>query len=613
MNALVALLLKDRISQFTYVDKLAGMVRAITRERAGGTMTIPVDIAVDAPLACPDEEISDLVPNEGYGCIVYFEDKGLRRIQSRTRGVSFESRLRLVCWVNTAKFSGDNYAADRIMEQFIVALQDVPTNEGPFIGVRHQVESVPERGKGLFGAYTYPESSAQYLLYPFDAFAIDIVTALRIRPGCEDQVTPGGVECWTPPTNRRRRFPREFSCEELTDAENGLTAEQLGPGCLDCEGGTGPCADATVTRDGLPFGTVAAGGSINVPSNCDPCPPASCSDPANVAIVEDTQGHAHGGTYKPTGTVNGKDEYTSAQDANRTLYYTGTNWRLEQTGGGGHSHDAAAGNEDYPSDADWSGTGITVTQGTIADLCCDESGGGDVRIRNAADNATIDTVTAPDDWIIPPIRIPYVDADGNPQYFIVYIDGITEGELTVTEPGGGVPPVPRFAVRTTDAGTVVGYCDIMGPALNLPQSRIKYKDADDASEVSAPHNTVFEDGTLRPDYEVPRRELVLTGGTGLGRYVSVGDLIGNTVPTIPQRIIITWEAGMADSIGVVLPAEMQGVAFSFVSETVSHGTITVSVNNGGSFAAAPFTPGTQKVIFRRTTTTNEGSALFTTA
>ena len=240
MNALVALLLKDRISQFTYVDKLAGLVRAVTYERAGGTITIPVDIGVDDPLACGDAEVSDLVPNEGYKCIVYFEDRGLRRIQSRTRGISFESRLRLVCWVNTAKFSGDNYAADRIMEQFIGSLQDVPTNEGPFIGVRHQVETIPECGKSLFSAYTYPDTARQYLLFPFDAFALDIVTTMRIRPGCEDQVTPGSDECWVPPTNRRRRYPSEFTCEELQDPETGLTTAQLGSGCLNCSGG-GPC------------------------------------------------------------------------------------------------------------------------------------------------------------------------------------------------------------------------------------------------------------------------------------------------------------------------------------------------------------------------------------
>ena len=268
MNALVALLLKDRISQFTYVDKLAGMVRAITRERAGGTMTIPVDIAVDDPLACSDEEISALVPDEGYGCIVYFEDRGLRRIQSRTRGISFESRLRLVCWVNTAKFSGDNYAADRIMEQFIAALQDVPTNEGPFIGVRHQVETIPERGKSLFGAYTYPDTARQYLLFPFDAFAIDILTTMRIRPGCEDQVTQGEAECWTPPTNRRRRFPWEFTCEELQDPVNGLTAEQLGSGCLNCGTG-GTCDLCDVVQDNIADEVIAciAGGDVPLATN----------------------------------------------------------------------------------------------------------------------------------------------------------------------------------------------------------------------------------------------------------------------------------------------------------------------------------------------------------
>jgi hypothetical protein len=255
MNALVALLLKDRISQFTYVDRLAGMVRAVTKERAGASITIPVDIGVDDPWACGDSEITDMVPNDAYKCIVYFEDRGLRRVQNRTRGISFESRLRLVCWVNTAKFSNDNYAADRIMEEFVTDLNTGVYNDGPFMGVRHTTESVPERGKALFSAYTYPDSARQYLLFPFDAFALDIVTTMRIRPGCEDQVTPGSDECWVPPMNRRRRYPSEFTCEELQDPTTGLTASQLGSGCLNCSGGG--CNTCTVVNAADPSEVVA--------------------------------------------------------------------------------------------------------------------------------------------------------------------------------------------------------------------------------------------------------------------------------------------------------------------------------------------------------------------
>lgn len=249
MNALLALLLKDRISQFSYVDRLAGMVRAVSREQAGGTITIPVAIAVDDPLACDDSSVRDMVPDERYSCMVYFEDRGMRAIQTRTRGSNYESRLRLVCWVNTAKLNGDPYAGDRILRLFLSVFPTGVYNDGPFIGLRHVVEAVPERGRSLFSAYTYPDAARQYLLYPFDAFAIDVMTTLRIRPGCEDQVTASDEACWTPPSNLRRRFPREFTCEELTAPITGLTAEQLGAGCLDCSG-SAPCAEATVSING---------------------------------------------------------------------------------------------------------------------------------------------------------------------------------------------------------------------------------------------------------------------------------------------------------------------------------------------------------------------------
>lgn len=61
MNALLALLLKDRISQFAYVDRLAGMVRLVKYERSGGVIAIPVAIDAEADLACDDSQQPNLV------------------------------------------------------------------------------------------------------------------------------------------------------------------------------------------------------------------------------------------------------------------------------------------------------------------------------------------------------------------------------------------------------------------------------------------------------------------------------------------------------------------------------------------------------------------------
>lgn len=252
MNARIAAILKDRLSQFTYVDRIAGMVRTAQMERAGQVVKLPVAIDVDDDLACDASTLRDMVPDERYACMVYFEDRGFQRITSRTRGTSFRSSIRMVCWVNTAKFGGDPMAGERIMQQFLAEVhQPGPVNTDTLVGLRTTAETSPERGGGLFGAYTYPESSRQYLLWPFDAFAIDIAAEYRLRPGCEEEPVPGDDSCWTPPTTKRRRNPSEFTCEELQDPETGLTAEQLGAECLDCEGGGGGGTVTITGTDGL--------------------------------------------------------------------------------------------------------------------------------------------------------------------------------------------------------------------------------------------------------------------------------------------------------------------------------------------------------------------------
>lgn len=274
MNALIALLLKDRISQFAYVDKLGGLVRSVSFERAGKTIVLPVGADVQDPLQCGDAEILDLVPDERYGVIVFFEDRGLVPIKSRTRGLSWTSSLRLVCWVNTAKLGGDANAGDKVMQQFLQAINHGPYNVDPFIGVRHRTTGVAAKGATIFGAYTFPDSSRQYLLYPFDAFALEIATEFRVKAGCEPEVSGTDVACWTPPATMRRRHPREFSCEELTDPTNGLTDAQL-QDCLNCSGTAPAACPIAVTVNGAEIIEVAD----------------ACDTPALALTVKDQDGN----------------------------------------------------------------------------------------------------------------------------------------------------------------------------------------------------------------------------------------------------------------------------------------------------------------------------------
>ena len=399
MNALLALLLKDRISAFTYVDRLAGMVRSVSREQAGGeTITIPVAIGVEDPLACGDSSVLDLVPDERYACMVYFEDKGLRAVKTRTRGTSFESRMRLVCWVNTAKLNGDAYAGDRILQQFIASFPSGLYNDGPFIGIRHTVEAVPERGKALFSAYTYPDAARQYLLYPFDAFAIELLTTLRVKPGCEEEVTAADAACWAPPANRRRRNPSEFSCDELNAPITGLSDAQKE--CIDGCGGGGPCPPTTVNgvQSDTPAITVMQGGvevgvlnpvtGVHTVAECpptDPCDPLTatlegveiineadpcgaaitlnCSDPVNLLLI--SGGTIYDGTYYPIWDEADQHwHYYLDGDVNAHAMVMRGVWSI-----GAYTADPP-GTEQWPWEAVFSGLpDMVLTQGTIGDIC----------------------------------------------------------------------------------------------------------------------------------------------------------------------------------------------------------------------------------------------------
>lgn len=182
--------------------------------------------------------------------------------------------------------------------------------------------------------------------------------------------------------------------------------------------------------------------------------------------------------------------------------------------------------------------------------------------------------------------------------------GVTEN---ITAPDG--------TVKTTDGGTTVGTVKSNGTA-SLPQSVIKYKDAANADQVTAASNTEYSGGTLRPATQVPRRELTLDG-VGTGDYVTLADLIANTVPDVTSPVIdraitASWAAGDNETIPIILPAEYQGQTFAYVSNVGTNGTITVSVDGGSTFTAPPFTVGASGVAFRRTTYSGAGSVLYET-
>lgn len=256
------------------------------------------------------------------------------------------------------------------------------------------------------------------------------------------------------------------------------------------------------------------------------------------------------------------------------------------------------------------------TDGTILDTEEIPSGGSEdiiapdaTAVLKNSEGTTLDTELIPsgvsEDVIAPDATVQLKDSAGtNIGTPVAVPSGVSQN---ITAPDG--------TVRTTDGLTTVAAVKSNGTA-DLPQSVVKYKDAVNADQVTAASNTEYSGGTLRPATQVPRRELTL-GGVGTGDYVTLADLIANTVPDVTSPVIdraitASWAAGDNETIPIILPAEYQGETFAYVSNVGTNGTITVSVDGGSTFAAPPFTVGASGVAFRRTTYSGAGSVLYET-
>lgn len=154
---------------------------------------------------------------------------------------------------------------------------------------------------------------------------------------------------------------------ELTIDGNPVDTGSIPSGGFDSipiDGFIPPCEDATAE---LYFDSELID-SILIPSGDTGSFNIDCNTLLNAVDVF-TEDHPHSGIYKLNGTLNGKPQYVKSDDSDRIIFYNGTRWVLQKLGGGGHTHLAAVGNENYPWEADWSSEDIIMIQATIQMYC----------------------------------------------------------------------------------------------------------------------------------------------------------------------------------------------------------------------------------------------------
>lgn len=187
MNQTIANIIKDYIDDLDFVDKIAGLVSttylSITDDKGVKvTKSFPISCTTTAN-DCKEGLYNDLCPDSRYKTIIYFEDGGVTFNKHEGVFKCFTSKLRLVCWINILKLEGEvcpsgdpcTASAD-IIKKILCALPTHPVNVSPFATVFPVVTNQVIRSNAIFSQYSYNEKQTQYLMYPYDYFALEIST-----------------------------------------------------------------------------------------------------------------------------------------------------------------------------------------------------------------------------------------------------------------------------------------------------------------------------------------------------------------------------------------------------------------------------------------------------
>ncbi len=203
MNKQISQILMTRLITLPYIDKFGGVVQTLQK-------VIPMEgekpIIKRIPFSnvhqtqpCELIEMErvnvQFIPEAKLKGMLYFEDNGLSMDNAKpSSSLNFyRSRLRLVVWLNQKKISPnfDIGLAAIAMNEMIGMLSITHySNTDIFKNIRVTVSSIPPATASLFSEYDYNEKESQFLLPPYDFFAIDLEIRFGVPKGCKFEYLP---------------------------------------------------------------------------------------------------------------------------------------------------------------------------------------------------------------------------------------------------------------------------------------------------------------------------------------------------------------------------------------------------------------------------------------
>lgn len=264
----IAEILRDKIETLPFVDRIAGLVKALTisEETDSGKKRKTFPVACNVSQAdCMAGAYQDLVPDSAKKSVIYFEEAGgTQMLGFDGPKMKFRSNLRLVGWLNLKKMGlTDCGWSSTAVLQIIRELSDYtqPSNHNnKFIHLKITGISEAEKSAAIFSRYTYDETVTQYLIYPYDYFALNISVEFFVNKNCiEDAEIPDIEICDENTGEVENPSPTVGHCWDLLrwNCDTNMWVRWQAPT-------TSGVYNITVNKDGSLSFTQVTGGGITI-------------------------------------------------------------------------------------------------------------------------------------------------------------------------------------------------------------------------------------------------------------------------------------------------------------------------------------------------------------
>jgi hypothetical protein len=178
-----------------FIDKIAGVVRPVIKLDVGeGGKQIKKVFPVACNVThteCLSGKLMDLVPNQKYKSLIFFEDLGTTPTGEDRKFFEFRTRLKMIMWFNLAKLGKTACSVDYLA--IAAVLKKLPTGtfnyNTTFSRVNITLVGVDPKSSAIFSKYSFDEATTQYLLYPFDYCATTWEVTYTIPHQCIDDWT----------------------------------------------------------------------------------------------------------------------------------------------------------------------------------------------------------------------------------------------------------------------------------------------------------------------------------------------------------------------------------------------------------------------------------------